>query len=69
MLSYSRSRGAFAGISLEGSTVRPDNDANKRIYGKTISAEDIITESRLHAPASAAKLIARLQKASPHLKP
>jgi lipid-binding SYLF domain-containing protein len=69
MLSYSRSRGAFAGISLEGSTVRPDNDANKRVYGKTISAEDIITESRLHAPASAAKLIARLQKASPHLKP
>ena len=69
MLSYSRARGVFAGISLEGSTVRPDNDANKRVYGKTVSAEDIITESRLHAPASAAKLIARLQKASPHLKP
>jgi lipid-binding SYLF domain-containing protein len=59
----------FAGISLEGSTVRPDNDANKRIYGKTVSAEDIITESKLHAPASARKLLARLQKASPHLKP
>ena len=38
MLSYSRARGVFAGISLEGSTVRPDNDANKRIYGKEITA-------------------------------
>jgi SH3 domain-containing YSC84-like protein 1 len=69
MLSYSRARGVFAGISLEGSTVRADNDANKRVYGKTVSAEDIIAESKLHAPASAAKLLARLQKASPHLKP
>jgi SH3 domain-containing YSC84-like protein 1 len=68
MLSYSRARGVFAGISLEGSTVRPDNDANKRIYGKTISSEDIITESRLHAPESAHKLLSRLQKASPHRK-
>jgi len=69
MLSYSRARGVFAGLSLEGSTVRPDNDANKRIYGKEISAEDIITESRLHAPESAHLLLARLQKASPALKP
>jgi SH3 domain-containing YSC84-like protein 1 len=68
MLSYSRARGVFAGISLEGSTVRPDNDANRRIYGKEISAEDIITESRLSAPASAHLLLARLQKASPHRK-
>ena len=68
MLSYSRARGVFAGISLEGSTVRPDNDANKRIYGKEITSEDIITESRLHAPESAHLLLARLQKASPHRK-
>ena len=68
MLSYSRARGVFAGISLEGSTVRPDNDANKRVYGKTIAAEDIITESRLQAPESAHKLLSRLQKASPHRK-
>jgi lipid-binding SYLF domain-containing protein len=66
MLSYSRARGVFAGISLEGSTLRPDNDANKRVYGKTISAEDIITESRLRAPESAHLLLSRLQKASPH---
>ncbi len=68
MLSYSRARGVFAGISLEGSTLRPDNDANKRIYGKEISSEDIITESRLHAPNSAHKLLSTLQKATPHRK-
>ena len=69
MLSYSRSRGVFAGISLEGSTLRPDGDANKRLYGKNITAEDIIEESRLSAPDSAHSLISTLQKASAHLKP
>jgi SH3 domain-containing YSC84-like protein 1 len=69
MLSYSRSRGVFAGISLEGSTLRPDNDANKRLYGKEVSAGGIIAESKVHAPESAHALIARLQKASPTLKP
>ena len=68
MLSYSRSRGAFAGVSLEGSTVRPDNDANKRLYGRDVSATEIITESKIAAPDSAHALIARLQKASPNLK-
>jgi SH3 domain-containing YSC84-like protein 1 len=66
MLSYSRSRGAFAGISLEGSTLRPDDDANKRLYGKDVSAAEIIAESKVKAPESAHELIARLQKASPH---
>jgi lipid-binding SYLF domain-containing protein len=69
MLSYSRARGAFAGISLEGSTLRPDNDANKRLYGRDVSAVEIITESKLAAPDSAHALISRLQKASPNLKP
>jgi SH3 domain-containing YSC84-like protein 1 len=68
MLSYSRSRGVFAGISLEGSTLRPDNDANKRLYGKNINPEDILEESRLAAPESAHALISVLQKTSPHLK-
>ena len=68
MLSYSRSRGAFAGVSLEGSTLRPDNDANKRLYGKTISAEEIIKENKAAAPESAHELIARLQRATPHLQ-
>src|SRR5215475_14541830 len=69
MLSYSRARGVFAGISLEGSTLRPDGDANKRLYGKEVTAEDIVEESRLSAPDSAHALISRLQKASPTLKP
>jgi lipid-binding SYLF domain-containing protein len=69
MLSYSRSRGVFAGISLEGSTLRPDNDANHRLYGKDTAAPEIIAESKVQAPESARTLIARLQKASPQLKP
>ena len=68
MLSYSRSRGAFAGVSLEGSTLRPDRDANKRLYGKEVTAEDIVEESRLSAPDSAHALISRLEKASPKLR-
>jgi lipid-binding SYLF domain-containing protein len=69
MLSYSRSRGVFAGVSLEGSTLRPDNDANHRLYGKDTSPSEIIAESKVQAPESAHALIARLQKASPTLKP
>jgi lipid-binding SYLF domain-containing protein len=69
MLSYSRSRGAFAGVSLEGSTLRPDNDANKRLYGNDVSPINLITESRVQAPAAAQELIQVLQKVSPTLKP
>ena len=69
MLSYSRSRGVFAGVSLEGSTLRPDNDANHKLYGKDASAAEIITESKVEAPEAGRKLISRLQKASPTLKP
>jgi SH3 domain-containing YSC84-like protein 1 len=69
MLSYSRARGVFAGISMEGSTLRPDDDANHRLYGKAASAAIVITESKFEAPASAQTLIRRLQKASPRLKP
>jgi lipid-binding SYLF domain-containing protein len=69
MLSYSRSRGVFAGVSLEGSTLRPDGDANRKLYGRDTTASEIITESKFQAPESAHKLISRLQKASPTLKP
>jgi SH3 domain-containing YSC84-like protein 1 len=69
MLSYSRSRGVFAGISLEGSTLRPDNDGNRNVYGKDATADAIIAESKYQAPPESQKLIARLQKASPMLKP
>jgi lipid-binding SYLF domain-containing protein len=68
MLSYSRARGVFAGISLEGSTLRPDEDANRRLYGKDVNAEKVITESRVEAPPEARDLLAVLQKASPHAK-
>jgi lipid-binding SYLF domain-containing protein len=69
MLSYSRARGVFAGISLEGSTLRPDEDANQRLYGKDTTTVKIIAESKVEAPAAAQSLIARLQKATPQLKP
>jgi len=68
ILSYSRARGVFAGISLEGSTLRPDNDANRSVYGRPVSATQIIKESEVQAPAEATDLIAQLQKASPRLK-
>jgi SH3 domain-containing YSC84-like protein 1 len=69
MLSYSRSRGVFAGVSLEGSTLRPDGEANRKVYGRDASAAEIITESKFQAPESAHRLISRLQKASPTLRP
>ncbi len=69
ILSYSRSRGLFAGISLEGSTLRPDNGANKSLYGKNIPAKDIVLSGTVSAPASAKLLIGTLQKKSPkHVK-
>jgi lipid-binding SYLF domain-containing protein len=68
ILSYSRARGAFAGISLEGSTLRPDNDANRNLYGHPVPARKIIRESEFQAPPAANDLIAELQKASPRLK-
>ena len=68
MLSYSRSRGAFAGISLEGSTIRPDEDANKRLYGKDVTAVGIIEDAKVTAPESAHELISELQETSPHLQ-
>jgi lipid-binding SYLF domain-containing protein len=50
VLSYSRARGLFAGISLEGSTVRPDDDANERVYGGNVSAEAIIIQGCRRRP-------------------
>ena len=68
ILSYSRARGAFAGVSLEGSTLRPDNDANKKLYGKEISAESIVLKHAVKPPPSARQLLATLNKKSPHHK-
>jgi lipid-binding SYLF domain-containing protein len=65
VLSYSRARGLFAGISLEGSTVRPDNDANERVYGKKLEAESIVLKGAVAVPPPAQKLVAYLNRKSP----
>lgn len=65
ILSYSRARGLFAGISLAGSTLRVDNGANKNLYGKEVSGSSIVFAKSVPVPESAVVLIATLQKASP----
>ena len=66
ILSYSRSRGLFAGISLEGSSLRPDNDASKEIYGRKISARRIVTGGSVRVPASGRHLVDVLEKSAPY---
>jgi SH3 domain-containing YSC84-like protein 1 len=65
ILSYSRSRGFFAGISLTGSTLRADISANKNLCGKDLSAKDIALNHAVPPPPCAKKLIDTLEKASP----
>jgi lipid-binding SYLF domain-containing protein len=65
ILSYSRARGLFAGISLAGSTLRADNGANKNLYGKDVSASSIVFDHAMPTPPSAKVLLYTLQKASP----
>jgi lipid-binding SYLF domain-containing protein len=67
ILTYSRARGVFAGISLEGSTLRPDADANRNLYGKSLTAEEIVRESKVPAPEAAKELLRQLQLFSPRL--
>jgi lipid-binding SYLF domain-containing protein len=65
MLTYSRSRGLFAGVSLEGSTLRQDNGGNQRLYGRKVSAEDIIRKGVTPVPSSGQQMIALLNRKSP----
>lgn len=65
ILSYSRARGLFAGVSLKGSTLRADNDANKNLYGKDLTAQQIVFDHAVPAPPSARQLLAVLDKKSP----
>jgi lipid-binding SYLF domain-containing protein len=65
ILSYSRARGLFAGVSLDGSTLRPDNDANKNLYGRDLTAQAIVFNQAVAAPASATLLLSTLQRATP----
>ena len=65
ILSYSRAKGLFAGVSLEGSTLRSDGSANEKLYGRKLSAADIIRSGKVGPPASAGELRALLNKKSP----
>jgi len=65
VLTYSRARGLFAGISLEGSSLRPDNGANEKVYNKKVEAESIVRKGAVAVPPSAQELIGLLNKKSP----
>lgn len=65
ILSYSRARGVFAGVSLAGSTLRPDNGGNTKLYGKGTRAKEIVINGKVQPPESAELLLATLNKRSP----
>jgi len=66
ILTYSRARGLFAGLSLEGQIVKQDNEANQRIYGQKVDPKNILFKGTVQAPPSAQALDAALTKYSPH---
>jgi lipid-binding SYLF domain-containing protein len=68
ILSYSRAQGLFAGISLSGSTMRPDDGANKAVYGSDVTAQDIVFKHEVKPPASASTLLTELTKITPKRK-
>ena len=68
ILTYSRSRGLFAGVSLDGSTLRPDGSANEKVYGREISAREIVREGKVKTPPAGQLLVSTLQRASPRRK-
>jgi lipid-binding SYLF domain-containing protein len=65
ILSYSRARGLFAGVSLEGSTIRPDNGDNRRVYGRNIPAREIVLSGNVVAPRAADQMISTLDTRTP----
>jgi lipid-binding SYLF domain-containing protein len=65
ILSYSRNKGLFAGVSLEGSTLRSDGSANEKLYGRKLTAKEIIREGRVGVPACARQLVSLLDSKSP----
>jgi len=68
VLSYSRARGAFAGVALEGSTIRPDNGANKQIYGHEVHAREIVLSGHVAIPSAARRMVATLDSRTPRHK-
>ncbi len=69
ILSYSRARGLFAGVSLEGSTIRPDNGDNRRVYGRKIPAREIVLSGTIAVPPAAEQLISTLDTRTPKHRP
>jgi lipid-binding SYLF domain-containing protein len=65
ILSYSRNKGLFAGISLEGSTLRSDGNANEKLYGRKLNAKDIIVDRKAGVPGCARQLVSLLNAKSP----
>jgi len=65
ILSYSRNKGLFAGVSLEGSTLRSDGSANEKLYGRKLSAKEIIRQGKVGIPPSARELVSLLDSKSP----
>jgi len=65
LLSYSRARGAFIGVSLEGSTIRPDNGENRQIYGQELSAREIVLSGHVAIPPAARAMISTLDSRTP----
>lgn len=65
ILSYSRSRGLFAGVSLDGASLRPDDDASRKVYGRKLSARSIVTGNSIAVPPSGRRLVDALQKSAP----
>jgi SH3 domain-containing YSC84-like protein 1 len=65
ILSYSRSRGLFAGLALSGASLRPDNDANEQVYGRKLTARRIVTGSAISVPQSGHRFVDVLQRSSP----
>ena len=68
ILSYSRARGLFAGVSLEGSTIRPDSGDNRKVYGEKVSARDIVLSKTVAVPPAAEPLISTLDAKTPKHK-
>ncbi len=65
ILSYSRSRGLFAGVSLDGASLRPDNDASEQVYGRRITARTIVTTTDMSVPAAGRRFVDALEKNAP----
>src|SRR6266851_3653981 len=68
ILSYSRARGAFVGVALEGSTIRPDNGANKQVYGQEIPAREIVLSGHVAIPSAAQRMVSTLDSRTPRHK-